>query len=158
MLDQKEYKSRHDNVCRYIHWKLCGKHGFEREPQWYKHDPDGFIESEGYQVLQDLTTQCDTKIEAQRPDIVIIDTTKKKVKIVDVTIPGDVRVNKRGIRKIEKNKMLKDEIARMWGMKKVTVVPVVVGALSSISTGFEKYVAPIGIEMKVIFYDLLREY
>ena len=23
MLAQKEYKKRHDNVCRYIHWKLA---------------------------------------------------------------------------------------------------------------------------------------
>ena len=37
----------------------------------------------------------------------------------------------------------------MSGMKKVTVIPVVAGALGAISTGFEKYVAAIGIEMKV---------
>ena len=51
--------------------------------------------------------------------------------------------------KIEQYKMLKDEIARMWGMKKVIVIPLVVGALGAISADFEKYVAAIGIEMKV---------
>ena len=45
--------------------------------------------------------------------------------------------------------MLKDAIARMWGMKKVIVIPLVVGALGAISADFEKYVAAIGIEMKV---------
>ena len=64
-------------------------------------------------------------------------------------IPEDLRMNEREVGKIEKYKMLKDEIARMWGMKKVIVIPVVVGALGAISTGFEKYVAAIGIEMKV---------
>ena len=34
-------------------------------------------------------------------------------------------------------------------MKKVIVIPVVVGTLGAISTGFEKYVAAIGIEIKV---------
>ena len=29
MLVQKEYKKRHDNVGRYIHWKLCEKYGFQ---------------------------------------------------------------------------------------------------------------------------------
>ena len=38
----------------------------------------------------------------------------------------------------------------MSGMRKVTVIPVVAGALGAISTGFEKYVAAIGIEMKVV--------
>ena len=44
----------------------------------------------------------------------------KTRRIVDVTIPGDTRVNEREVGKIEKYKMLKDEIARMWAMKKVT--------------------------------------
>ena len=34
--------------------------------------------------------------------------------------------------------MLKEEIAGMWGMKEVIVIPVVVSALGAISTGFEK--------------------
>ena len=29
MLAQKEYEKRHDNVGRYIHWKLCEKYGFQ---------------------------------------------------------------------------------------------------------------------------------
>ena len=45
--------------------------------------------------------------------------------------------------------MLKDEIKRMWGIKKVIVIPLVVGVSGAISTGFQKYVAAIGIKMKV---------
>ena len=37
----------------------------------------------------------------------------------------------------------------MWGMKEVIVIPVVVGALGAISTGFEKYIEAIEIEMRV---------
>ena len=44
--------------------------------------------------------------------------------------------------------MLKDKITRVWGMKKVTVIPVVGSTLGAISTGF-KYVPAIGIDMKV---------
>ena len=32
--------------------------------------------------------------------------------------------------------MLKDEIKRMWGIKKVIVIPLVVGVSGAISTGF----------------------
>ena len=45
--------------------------------------------------------------------------------------------------------MLKDEIARMWDMKKVIVIPLVVDAIGAISAGAAKYVAAIGMEMKV---------
>ena len=77
-------------------------------------------------------------MEARQPDIVVIDKTKE-VKIVDA------RLNEREVRKIEKYKMPKEEIARMWDMKKVIVIPVVIGALGAISTGFEKFVAAIGM-------------
>ena len=50
-------------------------------------------------ILWDFIIQCDTKIEARRPDIVVIDKTKKEVKMVDVTIPRDVQVNEREVGK-----------------------------------------------------------
>ena len=135
MLAQKDYKKRHDNVCRYIHWKLRKKHGFQGVQHWYECEPNGVIENKEYKILWDFTVQCDTKIEARQPDIIVIDKTKKEVRIVDVTIPGDVQVNEREVGKIEKYKVLIDEIARMWGMKEVMVIPVVVGTLGAISTG-----------------------
>ena len=55
-------------------------------------------------------------------------------------------MNEREVGKIEKYKVLKDETVRIWGMKEVIVIPVVVGALGAISTGFENYIAAIGIE------------
>ena len=78
------------------------------------------IENEVYKIPCDFTIQCDIKIEARRPDIVIIDKTEKEVKIVDVTIPLHVLVNEGEEEKIEKYKMLEDEIARMWSMKNLT--------------------------------------
>ena len=84
-----------------------------------------------------FTIHCDTKIEVQGPDIVVI-----------ITIPGDLQVKKREIGKIKKYKVLKDEIARMCAMKEVIVISVVVGALCAISAGFEKYIAEIEIELR----------
>ena len=57
------------------------------------------------------------KIEARKPDIVLllVDKKKKEVKIIDVAIPGDVRVCEKELEKIDKYKHLKDEIARFYG-------------------------------------------
>ena len=107
MLAQKEYKKRHDNVCGYIHWKLCEKHDFHRAQQQYEHQSDGVIKNAGYKIRWDFSIQFDTKIEARRPDIALIDKTKKKVKIADITIPGDEQVNEKEVGKTEKYKCLK---------------------------------------------------
>ena len=76
--------------------------------------------------------QCDRETEARRPDIVVVDKRKREVKIIDIAIPGDVRVCEKEIEKIDKYKPLKDEIARLWRMQKVTIIPVVFGALGAV--------------------------
>ena len=38
-LAQKQYKRRHDNVARRVHWELCKKHGLESSDRWYEHTP-----------------------------------------------------------------------------------------------------------------------
>ena len=118
-------------------------------PQWYEHEPDRVIENKVHKILWDFTIQWNIKIGARLSDIVVIDKTKKEDKIVDVAIPGDVRMNERKVKAIEKYKILQDEITRMWNMKKLIIVAVVVDALAEVATGFEKYDAATRIEMKV---------
>ena len=87
------------------------------------------------------------KIEARKPDIVLllVDKKKKEVKIIDVAIPGDVRVCEKELEKIDKYKPLKDETARLWKMRRATVIPIVIGTLGAISFRFEKYVKEVGM-------------
>ena len=46
-----------------------------------------------------------------------------------MAIPGDTRVCDKDREKIEKYNLLKDKTARLWQMKKVVVIPIVVGAI-----------------------------
>ena len=39
MLANKGYKSRHDNIARLVHWKLCCKY-----EKWFEHQPEGLVE------------------------------------------------------------------------------------------------------------------
>ena len=42
-----------------------------------------------------------------------------------------------------------DEIARLWSIRKVEIIPVVVDALGAVSKQFEAYIEAIGIEMNI---------
>ena len=53
--------------------------------------------------------------------------------IIVVAMPGDTRVCDKEQEKIEKYSLLKDGIARLWQMKKVIVIPIVVEALGTIT-------------------------
>ena len=61
---QKEYKRRHDNLGKIVHWKLAKKCNFEAEDKWYEHEPENLLENEDYQILWDFSIQTDHVIEA----------------------------------------------------------------------------------------------
>ena len=113
-LAQTEYKGWHDNMAQYIHWQLCGKCGLERANRWYGQKPEGVVEKENFKILLNFTVQCDRKIEARRPDIVFIDKKEREVVIKLLMLPSQ---------------LLKDEITKVWRMRKVIVVPVLLGPL-----------------------------
>ena len=47
-------------------------------------------------LLWDFNIQTDNVIEARRPDLVLVDKEKKERQIIDIAIPGDTGVVKRG--------------------------------------------------------------
>ncbi|XP_068691197.1 uncharacterized protein [Montipora foliosa] len=126
-MEQREYKRRHDIVARYLHWQLCGKAELELTDKWYKHTPGRVLENEGFKVLWDFNVQCDRIVEARRPDIVFVNKQGKEAMIIDVAIPGDARLKDKELEKIEKYQLHREEIRKLWKLRKVTVVPVVIG-------------------------------
>ena len=53
------------------------------------------------------------------------------------------------LEKIEKYELLKDEIAKVWHMQKVIVVPVVIGALGAVSINFKEYMKRIRVKLRL---------
>ena len=62
---------------------------------------------------------------------------------------GDDRVKDKELEKLEKYQLLKDEIAEVWRMRKVIVVPVVIGALGAVSVNFKEYMKRIGVNVRL---------
>ena len=94
-LAQKEYKRRHDNVARIVHWKLCGKYNLKRSEKWYEHAPEGVVENEEVKILWDVMIQCDREIKARKPHIVVVNKNERSCAIIDIPITGDIRVSEK---------------------------------------------------------------
>lgn len=148
-LAQKEYKRRHDNVAKKVHWDLCKLNGLEHAEKWYEHTPEGAIENEDVKILWDINIQCDNVIQARRPDLIVIDKKRKEACIVDIAVPADKRISEKEQEKIEKYQDLKREIKRLWKLRSVQVVPVVVGALGSVTKEFENWMRKLNIMPEV---------
>ena len=148
-LAQREYKRRHDNVAKKVHWDLCKSYGLEHAERWYEHTPEGVVENDKVKILWDINVQCDNMIQARRPDIIVINKEKKEAIIVDIAVSADIRVSEKEKEKIEKYQDLKREIKRLWDLRAVQVVPVVIGALGSVTKEFEQWMKKLNIKPEV---------
>ena len=130
----------------------------EKTDQWYEHSPETVSENTTHKLHWDMNIQCDHTIEARMPDIVIIDKVEKSAIIVDVVILGDKRISDKETEKIEKYQDIKREIQMLWSLRKVPVVPDIVGALGSVTHNFKKFMEQIGIESEIHFAPKKQHY
>ena len=137
-LAQKEYKRRHDNVAKKIHWDICKKNRLEHSEKWYEHVPEGAVENEENKVLWDINIQCDNLIEARRPDLIVIDKKEHKGIIIDIAVSADVGVEGKEKERVEKYQNLKKEIRKLWKLRNIETVPVAIGVLQSVSAEFDR--------------------
>ena len=117
---------------------MCGKYNLKRSEKWYEHAPEGVVENEEVKILWDVMIQCDREIKARKPDIVVVNKNERSCAIIDIAIPGDIRVSEKEKEKIERYQELKREIKRMWNIRSIKVIPVVVGAHGSTSKKLKK--------------------
>ena len=142
---QREYKHRHDWVGRRIHWDICRKFGIQASGKWYNHEQENAVENDTCKVLRGFTIQTDHVIEARRSDLILIKKKEKNCIIVDFAIPYDTRIEPKEKEKVDKYQDLKRELQKLWDMR-VKVVPIVIGALGTLSKEIKKRAKELGIE------------
>ncbi|XP_068754161.1 uncharacterized protein [Montipora capricornis] len=141
-LAQTEYKHRHDNVARMIHWNIAHSYGLDVSNKWYEHKPEGVIENDHVKLLWDFN------IQARRPDVVAVDRDKKTCNIIDIAIPVDAGIVEKEKEKVEKYQDLRREVARLWNVK-AKVVPIVVGVLGAVTLNLSKHLDAIGVTARI---------
>ena len=91
-LAQKEYKRRHYNLGKIVHWKRARKSNFEAGDKWYEHESEIALGNEDYKILWDFSIQTHYVIVTRRPDLVMVDKKDRSFKIIDFGVPEDSRI------------------------------------------------------------------
>ena len=104
---------------------------------WYMHNPTPVPEKDTHKLLRDFNIQTDHLIPARRPDFIIINKKKSICKFVDFAVPTDHRINLKESEKMDKHLDLARELKKLWNMKE-TILPIVIGALGTITKGLIK--------------------
>ncbi|XP_051916213.1 uncharacterized protein LOC127597287 isoform X2 [Hippocampus zosterae] len=137
MLAGKAYMERHNQVAGIVYRNICAEYGLET-PRSKWETPPKVVENDRAKIMWDFQIQTDKMVMANQPDIVIIDKGQRKAVVVDVAVPSDGNIRKKEHEKLEKYQGLREELERAWKVK-VTVVPVVVGALGAVTPKLDEW-------------------
>ena len=112
------------------------------------HNPESILENEIHKILWPFKIQMDHQISAKRPDQVIVYNKKRTCQIVDFAIPADHRVK---LKKSEKSDKYLDlaRTQKIWNMK-VTMIPIVISALGTVTKGLKLEVSKIRVQVETI--------
>lgn len=149
-LAQRDYKRRHDKLAQMVHWSSCRQYGIKTEDKWYQHVPQDVSETKDVKLLWDFDIFTDKGITARRPDIVVVDKKERRAVLIDVSVPIDRNVRAKEDEKVEKYTELALEVKRLWKLKSVEVVPIVIGALGAVSTRCRGFVSRLGLQRRTV--------
>ena len=94
--------------------------------------------------MWDVSIQTDHIIEAQRPDLVVVDKKERSCKIIDFGVPGESRIEEKEKDKTEKYQDLGRGLQNIWNVN-VKIIPLAVASLSAIPKQFDNILKQIGI-------------
>ena len=103
------------------------------------HNPALVLENDSHKLLWDFDIYTDHLMSAIGPDFIIINKKKKKriCKIVGFAVPANYRIKLKKCEKKDKYLELARELKKLWKMK-VTIIPIVIGALGTVTKGLLK--------------------
>ena len=101
------------------------------------HNPAHVLEIDTHKLLWDFNIQTDHLID-RRPDLILNKKKKKRIcKIIDFAVPVEHRINLKEFEKKSKYLDFPRELKKLLNMN-VTIVPIVFGALGTITKGLLK--------------------
>ena len=135
----------------------------ESEVPYYKYVPDPVLEKDHVTLYWDRSIITDRTIVANKPDIVVIDRSARRVMIIDVTIPHDENLMKAEKEKHIKYLDLAHGVVDMWNVNSAIIVPIVVTANGLIAKSLDEHLSRLslgrwikGLIQKAVLLDTAR--
>ena len=126
-----------------LHWNLWKKYHLPAFEKWWVHYVEKVLQNDEVNILWDFKIQTDKHLAHNIPDIIVVE--KKQVRLIDMELPGDSRINQKEVEKITKYQDLKVEVERFWD-KKATVVSMVIRAVGAIPRDLVKHLKTLGLD------------
>ena len=100
--------------------------------------------------------QCDREIKARKLGIVVVNKNERSCATIDIAISGDIRISRKEKEKIERYQELKKEIKRIWNIRTIKVIPVIVGAIRCTLKKLKNCIEEMGVVISTALLETAR--
>ena len=140
----KEYKTWLNWVVKVSHWELYEELKFDHMNKYYMCNPESVLENETHKLFWEFwdTNGSPNLSQTTRQNNNLLE--KRTCRIVDFTVPVDHWVKVKETKKNDKCLDFARELKKLWGIK-VTVIPIIMGALSTVTKGLIKWLEDLEI-------------
>ena len=132
-----------------LHWKLNKKWEFNKAEKCTC-TKQKVLEFEDCKTLWDFPIPTVRLSEHNGPDITVINKKSKKCLLIDPACSFDTRIEKKEGEKSTNYSKLQYEIAKIWKMRKVEVITVVIEALGTVTKDFEKWIQKLDLDLAIV--------
>lgn len=122
ILAPTEYLNRLDRAAQYIHWIICKNLKLPHDKKWWEYKIPPMLENNRISFFWSFTAQTNSKIDANRPDIILKDVRRKSRLLIDKTVPIDINLFVMTYKILSGYKDLK--VGKMWNLGTKTIFEV----------------------------------
>jgi hypothetical protein len=143
-----DYMRRHNEVVRCIHLCLCIKYGLKPSPRMRNHSVQEIVANENVEIRIDTRVRTGIKIEANRPDIFILDKKRREIILIEVGITSQDRLHTVETEKKRKYDVLANKLGSEFKCKTKTI-PYVMTWDETVINYHKKYAMDIRLTDKI---------
>jgi len=130
------YIMRHNNALKVLYWWILHKYKLEdKVRKWSdKEQPQVTRSNKRITIKWNSKVQSNEYTEANRPDMLVIDNEKKRIRIIEMSCPWDKNVNRKEVEKMTKYETIRQELREQYEGYDVKQVNIIVGTLGTITS------------------------
>ena len=152
VLSNTEYLCRHNQVAKIVHQDLAIRYGLLNEQlPYYRYEPQSVLENSKAKLYWDKEIRTDKTVAHNRPDIALVDKHQNKAYIVDIAVPLTHKLQDTHNEKRRKYTDLAYEINKMWKIKDIEIIPIILSSLAVIPKSLALSLESLNIQKSRIY-------
>ena len=147
-----DYKKRHNDIVRNIHFMFARKYGLQKSARLKNYKVQNVISNQRVRIKSDIPIITETRIDNNKPDLLIHDLKTNVITLVEVGVTNKRSLQAREIEKAHKYELLANELKIMYPGAEVKVIPIVITWDGLVTRYNRIYMEQLGISKKIQAY------